>query len=268
MALKQLPDLPAEEGERTDLDPDHPEIQIPPAIDWIGPKAHEQFALVIKAIEDKRPISKPERDWIADQLIGAAGIYHLRTQAAEATLQPAELAERFAQISATVSRLRRLLGAEGPPKAGELPRPSSPLTLMLAAMQAVAVEKRGSTMDALARAQTLLLVLGDLGEGATRLVQEAEKRQRESTDKPKRGGRRKDGPGALGDLMEAVFDIYAGVRERCPESGPGLVYSPGGALDRFVRACLAMIAPERPVTDASIKHCFYDWYKRRFPGPA
>jgi hypothetical protein len=64
-------------------------------------------------------------------------------------------------------------------------------------------------------------------------------------------------------LIYLIFDIYAGVRERYPESGPRLGI--GGPLLRFVRASLLVIDPVlgRNVKEDQLRWRLRAWRKRK-----
>jgi len=129
-------------------------------------------------------------------------------------------------------------------------------------MQEVAVERRGDavTMDALMRVKTLLLLLSDLIEAARR----AAKRSAEAPGQSSRarGGVRRRGLTAIGELIHAIFKIYADIRERYPESGPKPKF--GGPMLRFVKASLVVIDPSlaRKISEVAIRGHFESWRRR------
>jgi hypothetical protein len=60
-----------------------------------------------------------------------------------------------------------------------------------------------------------------------------------------RGGARRQGPKARGELVEALMEAYAALRMRWPKSGPRLAFD--GALRRFLRGGLEFAVSYPPI---------------------
>jgi hypothetical protein len=234
----------------------------------------KQLPAVIEAIECKSPIQQKERDWIADRLFYAAHVYKLRVRFEART--PGEERKSYEGIASSTKRLLKRLGIRDPTlhtsgwptrtikvetsddktfsvtMADPLPWPAG---FLIAEMQDLANKRaKGSlTMDPVARYQTLLQMLVDLHAASQKLANPG-------TPPNKRGGKRRQGPGAIGTAMYAIFDIYAEIRKRCPASGPKPGYSPKGPLVRFVIACFGVIDPR--LSQAKIKRSVQGHFER------
>jgi hypothetical protein len=261
--MKSTKKLPPANGPRGEIDDGgHPGASpsLRGHLDCINNTAADHFPQVIAAIETERSIPQKERDWIAEQLIGAAGIYELRVKVEANTLPPAEQRRRFEKIAGTSVLLLRHLGFADPARlAFGCPSDGLPWPLghLLPTLQAVAVERRGKsvTWDAQTRIRTLPLLISDLAQAAKQAAGPANPLRG-------RGGRRRDGPEALGELVNAVFEVYAAIRKRCPASGPKPAYSPNGPLVRFVLACMKVIDPDLQVRGPSIRGYYDRWRPR------
>jgi hypothetical protein len=240
--------------------------------DLISDTAAQQFPSVIRAIEKKARIPQHERDWIAEQLIGAACIYRLRTEAAKVNLTPAQQRQEFRRAADSAKRLLEILGIEDPallasgwPSADELTRKGAPITarfrdgglgqlgLLLPAMQAVAEERRGepSPLSVVDRAKFLLIFLSDLVAAASRLADDLQRNAPRG-----RGGARRQ-IDARGSLIICIIETYAEVRKRCPESGPKPGF--GGPMVKFIRSCLEVVGTRR-LSDVAIRGYFERWH--------
>jgi len=80
----------------------------------------------------------------------------------------------------------------------------------------VAVERRSATSHVSPdeRMANLILLLSDVVEAAKRCAESAQYR-------PGRGGTRRAGPTAKGELIQAFIESYAELRNRFPKSGRG-----------------------------------------------
>ena len=246
----------------------------------IGNEPLRHFSSVIEAIAEAGLIPMDEQECIAQRAIGAAHIYKFRSVVEEAELPPARRRKLYKDIGVCSAPLLKLLGVKDPKliayawptakgRAGRRQRAKpagSPqtlpwqITLMLPDLQRVAVERRGYavTLDALGRGITLMQLLSDSAEAAARTARKL------APQAPMgRGGKRREGQSAEGELIHKILDIYAEVRERHPNSGPKPGY--GGPLLRFVRACLRVfdLGMEKRMTDTMIRGHFTRWRAER-----
>jgi hypothetical protein len=110
-------------------------------------------------------------------------------------------------------------------------------TLLLTSLYRVAVDRRPATASVSAdeRLTTLILLLSDLAEAAEQCALEISTRYT-----PGRGGVRRAGPTAEGELLQALIASYAALRKRFPSSGPQPDFD--RPLRQFVRSSLKLVA--------------------------
>ena len=110
-------------------------------------------------------------------------------------------------------------------------------TLLLTSLYRVAVDRRPATASVSAdeRLTTLILLLSDLAEAAEQCALEISTRYT-----PGRGGVRRAGPTAEGELLQALIASYAALRKRFPRSGPQPDFD--RPLRQFVRSSLKLVA--------------------------
>ena len=170
---------------------------------------------------------------LAEALIRASNIYWLRKQHSNLP-QPNQEQRRLKDIAGSATRLLKLLGIKPPDSVAEgvvslTKLHSVTSNYILTGLYKVATDRRGlSALDAGKRLATLLVLVSDLAEAATRAKGEiTAHRSNVQSRNPLR---------AEGQLIYAIFDIYADLREHFPKSGPKLAFD--RPLKSFVRTCL------------------------------
>ena len=227
----------------------------------------ESFAAVLDAFGE---LPEEGQYDLAVRIINVSQIYELRKLVEKQHFPlPHQQRERLNRIGASASRLLAQLGVNEPKSvAGGVRRgsiqPTVPTSLLLR-LYDVALERRPTaTASAEERMTTLLILLSDLVEAAERCALETGTQYR-----PGRGGSRREGQiTAEVQLIQAVIESYAELRNRFPNSGPPPAFD--GQLRKFVRSGLKLGAsasrfvdsdlpkPSR-ITDAAIRGAFVRW---------
>ena len=207
---------------------------------------------------------------LAIRIINSLKIYELRKFVEKQQLpRRYQQKTRLTNIGASGRRMLALLGIEeaesikkGVPR-GSI-QPTVPTSLLLR-LYDVGVERRPkATASADERMTTLLILLSDLVEAAERLALETGTQYR-----PGRGGSRRKGQiTAEVQLIRAVIESYAELRNRFPNSGPPPAFD--GQLRKFVRSVLTLVVSASPfvdpnlpepnrITDDAIRAAFERW---------
>jgi hypothetical protein len=105
-------------------------------------------------------------------------------------------------------------------------------------MEVVARERRpaSATLDHRKRLAALLLLLSDLIEATLR--HEKMIAIRRDPERSNRGGRRRQGPSAAGQLIQDMIELYAMMRTRYPKDG--IIVACDESLRNFIRAALEL----------------------------
>ena len=233
----------------------------------LGQIPPQTFGVVLDAFG---PLPEVGQCDLAIRIINSLKIYELR-KLVEKQQFPRRYQQktRLTNIGASGRRMLALLGIEeaesikqGVPR-GSI-QPTVP-TSLLVRLYDVGVERRPkATASADERMTTLLILLSDLVEAAERLALETGTQYR-----PGRGGSRRKGQiTAEVQLIRAVIESYAELRNRFPNSGPPPAFD--GQLRKFVRSVLTLVVSASPfvdpnlpepnrITDDAIRAAFERW---------
>jgi hypothetical protein len=207
---------------------------------------------------------------LAIRIINSLKTYELRKLVEKQQFPlPYQQKTRLTRIGASGRRMLALLGIEEAEsiqkgvRRGSI-QPTVPTSLLLR-LYDVAVERRPTaTASAEERMTTLLILLSDLVEAAERCALETGTQYR-----PGRGGSRRERQiTAEVQLIQAVIESYAELRNRFPNSGPPPAFD--GQLRKFVRSVLKLVVSTSPfvdpnlpkpnrITDNAIRAAFERW---------
>ncbi|HEY1748573.1 MAG TPA: hypothetical protein VGG11_17645 [Xanthobacteraceae bacterium] len=203
----------------------------------------EKFALVLSAFGD---LPNTAQCAFACKLIAPSETYRFRSAILkQGVLSRRESQEHLETIGKCAARLLKLLGITDPESVaksvtlrdlGAINFHSVATTSILTGLYRVAVERRpGIEVDAWKQLSELLVLLSDVVEIAAQGQGKSETRETK-------------GKSVEGELVYAIFDIYADFRSRFPSSGPEPKFD--ARLRAFVRACLDFVISPRPIPQA------------------
>lgn len=225
-----------------------------------GGMAPDKFGAVLDALG---PLPHEGQREPAERLVGGVGVYRFRIT----TKRPQPAAERhqLERVSHLAGCLLEQMGVDDPQALGANPATAQPRSAvgsrLLVELYKIANERRPATatLGAHERWTALLLLLSDLKEAAERCAPMASQRSPRVSKRRGRGGKGRDGQEPKGDLLHTLFEAYAALRLRFPESGPPLACDK--KLRAFVRAALALAASSAPPMTGAIGLQYEDVYK-------
>jgi hypothetical protein len=223
---------------------------------YLGGMDPGKFAPVLNAFG---PVPDEGQRELAERLVGKVGVYRLEYQIERP--RPAVERKRLEDIAAAASRLLVLLEIEDTEGSVAGPDRFQPRSwagsLLLTELYAVANERRPTTakLDANERWVALLLLLSDLKEAAVRCAPRTS--QLVPGKLEGRGGIRRHGPDPKGRLLQGLFETYAALRGRYPDSGPSVAYNV--SLKTFVRTSLALAASSAPQSPRQTAYNMSQW---------
>jgi hypothetical protein len=223
-----------------------------------GEMAPEAFSSVLNSFGPLAEVGQLE---LAERLVRAVGAYRVRI-ISENYPSPGAQSDLLNDIAQAAEHLLKLMLVDSPRSLGiDSPHQvvtkinSTASSWLLVELHGVAAERAGgrkkrrrptSTPSATERLTDLVVRLSDLIEAAKRSAQKAKAQSPRASEKHGRGGRRRKGPAAKGQLLVAIFETYAALRNRYPESGP--VGACDKALKRFTGACLELAVSSATIT--------------------
>jgi hypothetical protein len=183
--------------------------------------------------------------------------------------QPSKEKERLQSIAKAAVQLLQLLGIDEQMLSSELAigQPYSwAHQWLVTELYKVAKERRpaSATLAAAERWTTLALLLSDLNEAAGRCASMAAEQSPRGARRRGRGGPGRKGPEPKTRLLNGLFDSYAALRARYPESGPSQVCD--DSLKRFVRAGLVLAESSAPPIFGADGARYELWDKACGPG--
>jgi hypothetical protein len=232
-------------------------------------KLPETFAAMLDAFG---PLPEDGQYDLANRMVAAAEVY-TRMRRARSSPRPFEERERLVRIGAATKQLLVLLGIDDPQSIAVNPLARGMGILhpvvskhLLIELFRVAAERRPATatLSADERVVTLLLLLSDLAEAAERSAHEVTRLSKPKAktasppDLPKQGGRepqtagrggdRREGRTAEGELIHSIIEVYAVLCEHFPENERQPAFD--DRLVQFVRAGLRFVVASAPIFGA------------------
>ncbi len=257
-----------------------------------GQKLLETFAAMLDAFG---PLPEHGQYDLANRMIAAAEIYKLRRMPQDFP-RPFEERERLVDIGTATKRLLALLGIEDPQSVAVNPLARGMGTLhpvvskhLLIELFRVAAERRPetATLSADQRVVTLLLLLSDLVEAARVSAREVMRLSNAKTERlaqrkgavlskrggrepgtARRGGNRRAGLTAEGELIRSIIEAYAALCEHFRENEREPAFD--RRLVQFVRAGLQLVVTSAPVFGADgmqYEGADMAWVDRDLPRP-
>jgi hypothetical protein len=226
--------------EKTDCDVGHLPYSVLVELSraWIE---HSRFADALAAFG---PLPEDGQLELVNRLVDARAVYALnRRHELDRDDRPSRHRERLAEIGAGASRLLRLQHRDGVEPQPWYLHPA--IEIAFPALYRVARSRRPTKIESWKPGERLGILAEILGD----LVALSDQAIRASEDdfSNTRGGKRRQGPKATAELVQALMETYAALRMRWPESGPRLAFDK--ALRRFLRVGLEFAVSYAPISD-------------------